>query len=401
MKDIDFKGKKVLVRVDFNVPLDKYGKITDDTRIVRALPTIRRILEAEGAVILMSHLGRPLSKLKDDGDINVEAFSLKNLQDRLEKHLNRKVLFAEDCGGPVSKDMAAKMMPGDVLLLENTRFNDGEKKGDGAFARKLADLADIFVNDAFGAAHRAHASTTTVAEYFDKDHKTFGLLMESELKNGNKVLKDPGNPFVAIVGGAKVSDKIPLIQNLISRTTDICIGGGMAYTFLKAQGYTIGNSLFEQEMVDIALEILTVAKGQGCDIHLPKDSIIAKEFAADAQVKQTEDANIPADWMGLDIGEKTIKYFSDVIHEGQTIIWNGPMGVFEFESCSKGTFAIARAVAKATKNGAYSLIGGGDSVSAINKSGLSDEVSFVSTGGGAMLELLEGKTLPGVAAITS
>ncbi|MDX1684403.1 MAG: phosphoglycerate kinase [Saprospiraceae bacterium] len=400
MKSLNFKDKKVLVRVDFNVPLNEDGEVTDDTRIRRALPTINYILDRGGSVILMSHLGRPLSKLNEDGTINKSAFSLLNLKEHLNELLDNKVFFAEDCGGEESRKKAGALEPGQVLLLENTRFNKGEKQGDDAFAKKLADLADIFINDAFGAAHRAHASTTTIAKFFDKEHKAFGLLMQSELENGQKVLLEPKAPFVAIVGGAKVSDKIPLVRNLLDSTNDICIGGGMAYTFLAARGYEVGDSLVEQDKIEMASEILELAMERSTKIHLPMDSVIAEEFSPKANFKVTENTNIQSGWMGLDIGPKTISYFTDVILKAKTIVWNGPMGVFEFDACNKGTFAIAQAVAGATEEGAFSLVGGGDSVSAINKSGLSAKVSFVSTGGGAMLELLEGKTLPGVAAIT-
>lgn len=393
-----FKDKKVLVRVDFNVPLSN-GRVTDDTRIVRALPTINHILNQGGSVILMSHLGRPLSKLNEDGSINKQAFSLENIKDHLSALLGREVLFATDCGGTDSQSKAHNLKSNEVLLLENTRFYDGEKKGDHDFAKSLSNLADFYVNDAFGAAHRAHASTTTVAQFFDQDHKTFGFLMEKELEEGNKVLKSSQPPFVAIVGGAKVSDKIALLENMISKASDICIGGGMTYTFLKALGYNVGSSLLEEDKLEMAREILSQAKAQNCKIHLPMDSVIADRFSSDAQSRITEDANIPDGWMGLDIGPQTIELFTSIIELGKTIIWNGPMGVFEFDFCNKGTFAVAKSVAKATAHGAFSLIGGGDSVAAINQSGLSKEVSFISTGGGAMLELLEGKILPGVQAI--
>lgn len=399
MQDLDFSNKRVLIRVDFNVPLYSTGEVTDDTRIKRALKTIDHVLQDGGSVILMSHLGRPLSKLKDDGMINVEAFTLKHVLARLSELLNREVLFASDCGGPVSQELAAALKPGQVLLLENTRFYPGEKKGDPEFARALAQLADIYLNDAFGTAHRAHASTTTVAQYFESGNKAFGFLMQEELDNGQKILHGDDHPFVAIIGGAKVSDKIALIDNLLDRADHICIGGGMAYTFHKALGFEIGRSLCEDEKLDLALAILKKAETKDCQIHLPMDAIVAEEFSATAAVETTIDQNIPSNMMGLDIGPKSISAFSEVISSAATIIWNGPMGVFEFDTCAKGTYAIAQAVATATDKGGYSLIGGGDSVAAINKSGLQDQVSFISTGGGAMLELLEGKTLPGVAAI--
>ena len=399
MKHIDFSGKRVLVRVDFNVPLSTEGEVTDSTRIERAIPTLKYILDRGASIILLSHLGRPLSKLLPDGSIDIERFSLSNIIYEVSKHLNLDVRFSTDCGGSVSKELADKLQPGEVLLLENTRFYTGEKSGDVDFARSLSDLGDIFINDAFGAAHRAHASTTTIAQFFKPEHKGFGLLMSTELENGTKVLNNSEAPFVAIIGGAKVSDKIQLISNLLGKTDAICIGGGMAFTFLKALGHKIGSSLCEEDKLDLALEILNKAVSEQTAIYLPLDSIIAREFSADAIVKSTQDRDIEDGYMGLDIGPKTITAFNEVISKGKTIVWNGPMGVFEFDSCSNGTFSIANIVAEATSDGAYSLIGGGDSVSAINKADLEDQVSFISTGGGAMLELLEGKKLPGVEAI--
>ncbi len=401
MKHVDFTGKRVLVRVDFNVPISNDGQITDATRIERAIPTIQYILDRGASVILMSHLGRPLSKTCSDGRVDFDRFSLKQIVDEVSKHIGVEALFASDCGGPVSAEMANQLRPGEVLLLENTRFYQGEKSGDPEFAQSLANLGEVYINDAFGAAHRAHASTTTIAQFFKKDLKGFGLLMSSELENGNKVLENSDSPFIAIIGGAKVSDKIQLISNLLGKTDAICIGGGMAYTFLKALGHQIGNSLCEEDKLTLALEILNTAASKNTTIHLPLDSMSAKDFSPEAEVHPTDGRDIKVDQMGLDIGPKTIKTFADVISKGKTIIWNGPMGVFEFESCSKGTFSIAQIVAEATLGGAYSLIGGGDSVSAINKAGLEDQVSFISTGGGAMLELLEGKKLPGVEAILS
>lgn len=396
---MNFQNKKVLVRVDFNVPLDKDYNITDDTRIQAALPTIQQLLSNGNAVILMSHLGRPLKKLKDDGSVDVEKFTLRHIVAYLSKVLGREVQFAEDCGGATSQALAAGLKAGDVLLLENTRFNVGEKKGDEAFAKTLADLADCYVNDAFGTAHRAHASTTTVAQFFSKDAKAFGLLMDKELANGNKVLNNPKRPLTAIVGGAKVSDKILLLDRLLDFTNNLIIGGGMAYTFMKAQGGTIGSSLCEEDKLDLANELLAKAKAKGVNLYLPADSVVADKFAADANTDIQASDEIADGWMGLDIGSEAVVSFSTVIKNSKTILWNGPMGVFEMEAFANGTKSIALAVAAATKAGAFSLVGGGDSVAAVKMMKLDEEVSFVSTGGGAMLEFLEGKTLPGVAAI--
>jgi phosphoglycerate kinase len=399
MKNISFLNKKALIRVDFNVPLNKNYEITDDTRIQAALPTIQYILDEGGAVILMSHLGRPLKKLKEDGSIDVEKFTLNHLTPYLSKVLNRNVLFASDCGGEVSQELAANLAAGDVLLLENTRFNKGESKGDEVFAKSLADLADVYINDAFGTAHRAHASTTTVAQFFAPENKGFGFLMDKELENGGKVLNNPNRPLTAIIGGAKVSDKILLLERLIDFADNLIIGGGMAYTFMKAQGGTIGNSLCEEDKMPLALSLLEKASAKGVNIYLPEDSIVADKFAPDANTKIQASNAIDNGFMGLDIAEKAVEVFSDVIKNSATILWNGPMGVFEMEAFANGTKAIAIAVAEATKNGAFSLVGGGDSVAAVKSMNLANEVSYVSTGGGAMLEFLEGKTLPGVAAI--
>lgn len=399
MKNISFLNKKALIRVDFNVPLNKNYEITDDTRIQAALPTIQYILDEGGAVILMSHLGRPLKKLKEDGSIDVEKFTLNHLTPYLSKVLNRNVLFASDCGGEVSQELASNLAAGDVLLLENTRFNKGESKGDEVFAKSLADLADVYINDAFGTAHRAHASTTTVAQFFAPENKGFGFLMDKELENGGKVLNNPNRPLTAIIGGAKVSDKILLLERLIDFADNLIIGGGMAYTFMKAQGGTIGNSLCEEDKMPLALSLLEKASAKGVNIYLPEDSIVADKFAPDANTKIQASNAIDNGFMGLDIAEKAVEVFSDVIKNSATILWNGPMGVFEMEAFANGTKAIAIAVAEATKNGAFSLVGGGDSVAAVKSMNLADEVSYVSTGGGAMLEFLEGKILPGVAAI--
>ena len=400
-KDIDYAGKKVLVRVDFNVPLNKTFKITDDSRMKKALPTIKHLLDAGAAVILMSHLGRPQKEKNGDGTLKTAKFTLKNLKKHLTWLLDgTEVHFAPDCVGGDTELMAERLPAGEVLLLENTRFHEGESKGDEDLAIRMSRLADIYVNDAFGTAHRAHASTAVVAQHFDHDHKALGLLMQSEVDNANKVLNSPKRPVVAIVGGAKVSDKIQLLERLIENANMVCIGGGMAYTFIKAEGGEIGKSICELDYLDLALEIKKKAKELGTELFLPTDTVIADKFAPDANTKIVPTAEIPAEWEGLDIGPETAKAFHKQIVNAKTILWNGPMGVFEFEAFSKGTFAVAQSVADATEKGAFSLIGGGDSVSAINKAELADKVSFCSTGGGAMLEYLEGKTLPGIAAIT-
>jgi phosphoglycerate kinase len=389
----NFNGKKALIRVDFNVPLNDKLEITDDNRIRASIPTIQKILKDGGSVILMSHLGRP-----KDGP--TDKYSLKHLVKHLSDLLGGvKVWFADDCIGITAKDMAEKLQPGEVLLLENLRFYKEEEKGDEGFAKKLAALGDVYVNDAFGTAHRAHASTAVIAKFFPGDKKMFGLLMESEVRSAEKVLHQAGKPFVAIIGGAKVSDKMLILENLLERATDIIIGGGMAYTFMKADGGNIGNSLCENDRISTALDILKKAEARGVCIHLPADSIIADKFDAQAQTSTSPSNNIPDGWMGLDIGPNASEQFSNVIKRSKTILWNGPMGVFEMESFRHGTKAIALAVAAATKNGAFSLVGGGDSVAAVNMFGLASEVSYVSTGGGAMLEYFEGKELPGIAAI--
>ena len=396
---INFKDKKALVRVDFNVPLNKAYEITDDTRMRSALPTIKHILDNGGAAILCSHLGRPMKKLKEDGSIDVERFTLKHLVDHLAQLTGATVHFCEETVGEKATAMAAALKAGEILLLENTRFNKGEKKGDEAFAKELAALADVYVNDAFGSAHRAHVSTTTVAQYFSDDAKSFGFLLQNEIENASKVLNEPQRPLTAIVGGAKVSDKILLLEKMVNFVDNIIIGGGMAYTFMKAQDGEIGNSLLEEDRIETAKNLLEVAAAKGVKILLPEDSIIADNFAPDANSDTTSSMEIPAGWMGLDIGEKARAAFAEVIADSKMIIWNGPMGVFEMEKFANGTLSVAKAIAAATQNGAFSLVGGGDSVSAVNKSGLADQISFVSTGGGAMLEFLEGKELPGVKAI--
>ena len=395
----DLTAKKVLIRVDFNVPLDGNQQITDDTRIIKALPTIMHVLHEGGSVILMSHLGRPLKKLKDDGSIDREKFSLKHIIPHLSHLLERDVQFASDTIGPEAFDKALALQPGEVLLLENTRFFKEESAGDLDFAAKLAKLADYYINDAFGTAHRAHASTTTVARFFKPEERSFGYLIEKEMTYANKVLNSPDRPFTAILGGAKVSDKIQLIDKLIEKANYILIGGGMSYTFFKAQGGQVGNSLVEDEQLDLALELLDKAKRLNVEILLPEDTLAANDFNNDADRQLFDSNSIENGWMGLDIGPKAIEQYRKVILDSKTILWNGPLGVFEFANFAKGTMEIAKAVAEATQSGAFSLIGGGDSVSAINKSGLADAVSFISTGGGAMLEYLEGKKLPGIKAI--
>jgi phosphoglycerate kinase len=390
----NFANEKALIRVDFNVPLDKQTfAITDDTRMKATIPTIKKILEDGGSVILMSHLGRP----KEGPE---EKYSLKHLVKHLSELLGgAEVQFADDCIGKQAIDKAAALKPGQVLLLENLRFYKQEEKGDEAFAEKLSKLGDVYVNDAFGTAHRAHASTAVIAKFFPADKKMFGLLMESEVESAEKVLHTSKKPFTAILGGAKVSDKILIIENLLERATDIIIGGGMAYTFFKAQGGEIGSSLCEEDRLDTAKDLLKKAEEKGVCIHLPADSIIADKFAADATVSGALSNNIPEGWMGLDIGQMAIDTFTKVIHHSKTILWNGPMGVFEMEKFQHGTKCVATAVAAATKKGAFSLVGGGDSVAAVNQFGFTDKVSYVSTGGGALLEYFEGKELPGIAAI--
>ncbi|GAO44764.1 phosphoglycerate kinase [Flavihumibacter petaseus] len=390
-----FAGEKALVRVDFNVPLNDKFEITDDTRIRAALPTIEKILKDGGKVILMSHLGRP-----KDGP--TDKYSLRHLVPHLGKLLpGTTVLFADDCIGEKAAMTANMMRPGEVLLLENLRFYKEEEKGDAAFAKKLAQLGDVYVNDAFGTAHRAHASTAVIAQFFPKDKRMFGLLMEGEVNSAEKVLTQAQKPFTAIIGGAKVSDKILIIENLLERATDIIIGGGMAYTFMKAQGGRIGKSLCEEDRLDTANELLKKAEAKGVNIHLPSDSVIADAFSAEAETSAAPSNAIPDGWMGLDIGSYACTEFTNVIRRSKTILWNGPMGVFEMPKFQHGTKAIAEAVAAATAEGAFSLVGGGDSVAAVNQFGFTDKVSYVSTGGGAMLEFFEGKELPGIAAVNA
>ena len=390
----NFKDKKALVRVDFNVPLDKEFNITDDKRMRAALPTINKIINDGGAVILMSHLGRPKG--------GPEAkYSLKHILGDLSRMLDLEVKFAEDCIGADTHSKARNLVPGQVLLLENLRFYPEEEKGDKGFAGKLAELGDVYVNDAFGTAHRAHASTAIVAEFFP-NAKYFGYLMAEELKNAEKVNHHAVKPFTAIMGGAKVSDKILLIESLLDKVDNLIIGGGMAYTFAKAQGGEIGTSLLEADRMPLCLELLEKAKAKGVNIILPLDTVIADKFDNDAAKKDVNTGEIPEDWMGLDIGPKTIALFTEVIKGSKTLLWNGPMGVFEMDNFAHGTRAIADAVVAATQeNEAFSLIGGGDSAAAIAKFNLEDQVSYVSTGGGALLEYMEGKELPGVKAVNS
>jgi phosphoglycerate kinase len=391
--EYNFKGQKALVRVDFNVPLNDKYQITDDTRMTATVPTIQKIIKDGGSVILMSHLGRP-----KDGP--AEKYSLKHLVVHLRRLVNGEtVLFANDCIGEETYKMAADLQPGEVLLLENLRFYKDEEKGNEGFAEKLSKLGDVYVNDAFGTAHRAHASTAVIAKFFPADKKMFGLLMEGEVKSAEKVLHNSEKPFTAIIGGAKVSDKILILENLLEKATDIIIGGGMAYTFLKAMGGKVGNSLCEEDRLSKAEEILKKADAKGVCIHLPPDSIIADKFEASADTSDAPSNHIPAGWMGLDIGPNACDQFGNVIKRSKTILWNGPMGVFEMEKFRHGTKVIAKAVADATSKGAFSLVGGGDSVAAVNQFGFANKISYVSTGGGAMLEYFEGKELPGIAAI--
>jgi len=395
---INFAGKKALIRVDFNVPMDKQYNITDDARIRATIPTLKKILNDGGACILMSHLGRPLKKLKEDGTIDFEKFSLKHTVKCISDLLGVNVKFANDCIGTDASQMASTLNPGEVLLLENLRFYKQEEKGDEAFAEKLSKYGDVYVNDAFGTAHRAHASTAVVAKFFPTA-KCFGYVMAKEIANAEKLMQNAERPFTAITGGAKVSDKLLILENLINKVDNLIIGGGMAYTFLKAQGYEIGSSLCEDDRLELCLELIKKADAKGVKLMLPFDSIVADKFAADANAKVCDNKHIEQGWMGLDIGPKAIEDYCATIKNSKTILWNGPMGVFEMEKFEAGTKKVAIAVAEATKKGAFSLIGGGDSAAAVAKFGLENEVSYVSTGGGALLEYFEGKELPGIKAI--
>lgn len=391
VNDIDFKGKKALIRVDFNVPLDENLNITDDTRVQAALPTINKVLADGGSVILMSHLGRPKNGPE-------EKFSLKPVAAHLGSLINKEVKFASNCIGSATENLANNLQNGEVLLLENLRFYKEEKAGDVDFAKSLSVLGDVYVNDAFGTAHRAHASTAIIAQFFP-NHKFFGLLMAKELENVEMVMENPKPPFTAIIGGAKVSSKISIIENLMDKIDNLVIGGGMAYTFIKAQGGSIGNSLVEDDYLETALKVMKIADEKNVHILLPVDSAIANEFSPEADHSECATKNIPDGWMGMDLGPDAIEKYRTCIENSQTILWNGPMGVFEFDKFQDGTKQAAYAVVRATEAGAYSLVGGGDSVAAVNKYELKEHVSYVSTGGGALLELIEGKELPGVAAI--
>ncbi len=389
--DIDVRGKRVLVRVDFNVPLDENQNITDDTRIVESLPTIKKILASGGSAILMSHLGRPKGKAKPE-------FSLKPVALRLEKLLGKKVLFASDCIGEPAESAVAKLKNGDCLLLENLRYHNEEEANDPAFAKSLAKLGDVYVNDAFGSAHRAHASTEGITKFISIS--VAGLLMQKELDYLGAAVENPVRPFVAILGGAKISGKIDVIQNLLSKVDTLMIGGGMAYTFYKAQGLEIGKSLLEADKVELAKQILADVQKKSVKFMLPVDCVVASDFKNDAQRKVVAKDKIPADWQALDIGPATIEMFSNEIAKSKTVVWNGPMGVFEMPNFAVGTNAVARALVEATKKGATTIVGGGDSAAAITQAGMAKLVTHVSTGGGASLEFLEGKVLPGVAALT-
>ncbi len=387
----DFTGKKALVRVDFNVPLNEKFEITDDTRIKATVPTISKILNSGGACILMSHLGRP-----KDGP--TEKYSLKHLVNPLSLIFGRTVKFADDCIGEQATELAASLKPGEILLLENLRFYKEEEKGNEAFAEKLSKLGDVWVMDAFGTAHRAHASTAVIGKFFDD--KVCGYVMQAELDNAQRLLDHAERPFTAIMGGAKISDKILIIERLLDTVDNLIIGGGMSYTFSKAKGGQIGNSLLEADKQDLTLELMEKAKAKGVNLVLPVDTVIADGFSNDAERKTVKAGEIPDNWQGLDIGPETIELFSDILSKSKTILWNGPMGVFEFSNFAIGTDTIAKVVVKATEeNDAFSLIGGGDSASAVNNAGYGDRVSYVSTGGGALLEYMEGKVLPGVAAL--
>ena len=391
LEQFSFQDQKVLMRVDFNVPLNDQFEITDDSRIRAALPSINHILSEGGAVIIISHLGRPKNGPE-------EAFSLKHIVTRLSELTNKEIQFANDCKGEEAVEKSKALRAGEILVLENLRFYKEETKGDSDFARKLASLGDFYVNDAFGTAHRAHASTAIIAEHFE-GKKSFGFLMAKEIDNAEMVMQNPKRPFTAIVGGAKVSDKILIVENLLNIADHILIGGGMAYTFFKAQGGNIGNSLCEDDRLDTCRAILKKAEEKGVKIHLPADSIIADKFDAQANTQHAPSNEIADEWMGLDIGTSATEQFSRVLLDSHTILWNGPMGVFEMEAFEKGTKGVAEAVARATENGAFSLIGGGDSAAAVYRFGFENQVSYVSTGGGALLEYFEGKQLPGIAAI--
>ncbi len=389
--DLDLKGKRVLMRVDFNVPLTEDGQVADDMRIRAALPSIKKVLEEGGSLVLMSHLGRPKGKWN-------EKYSLKPVAKRLSELLGQEVKMAPDCVGPEVEKMASELKPGEVLLLENLRFHPGEEANDPEFAKQLAKLGDIYVNDAFGTAHRAHASTEGVTKYFDLC--AAGYLMQKELEYLGKAVHNPEHPYVAIMGGAKISGKIDVINNLLPKVDVLLIGGGMSYTFFKAKGVNIGNSLLEEDRIPVARDVLEQAGKKGVELLLPVDNVVATAVDESAETKVTDGPDVPDGWIGVDIGPKTVDLYREKILAAKTVVWNGPMGVFEKEPFAKGTFAVAQALADATAKGAVTIVGGGDSAAAIRKAGLADKVSHVSTGGGASLEFLAGLTLPGVAALT-
>ena len=390
LNDFNFNNKKAIIRVDFNVPLDENFKVTDATRIEAAKPTIDKILKDGGSVILMSHLGRPKG---------VEAkYSLQHIVSKTEEILGQKVHFASDCIGEIAENAAKNLQPGEILLLENLRFYAEEEKGDVEFSKKLASLGDIYVNDAFGTAHRAHASTTIIAQFF-KEAKCFGYLLAKEIESIEKVLKNSEKPVVAILGGSKVSSKITVIENILDKVNHMIIGGGMTFTFVKALGGKIGNSICEDDKLELAIEILKQAKEKGVQIHIPVDVVAADAFSNDANTQVVDVNKIPDGWQGLDAGPKSLEIFKRIILDSKTILWNGPLGVFEMENFAKGTISLGEYIAESTANGAFSLVGGGDSVAAVKQFGLEPKMSYVSTGGGAMLEMLEGRTLPGIAAI--
>lgn len=390
ISDLNIRGRRALVRVDFNVPLNKSYSVQDDTRIRRALPTIKALLNGGASVVLMSHLGRPKGVS--------EEFSLRHIISHLEGLLENPVQFASDCVGDRALGISQNLKPGEIALLENLRFHEEEKSGDEFFAGQLAENGDLYINDAFGTAHRNHASTAVIARFFPED-KAFGKLLEGEISALSRVMSKPARPLLAIIGGAKVSSKLTVLENMVEKVDKLLIGGGMAYTFILAKGGKVGASLVEKEMVERAKFVLERAANSSTEILLPEDSVCADQFSADANFMVLNSYEIKEGWMGLDLGPKSCEKFVAAVKESKTILWNGPMGVFEFEACSKGTFTVANALKDATKKGAYTLVGGGDSVAAINVCGLADDVSYVSTGGGAMLEYLEGKTLPGIAAI--
>ncbi|OAB80236.1 phosphoglycerate kinase [Cochleicola gelatinilyticus] len=391
VNDFNFNNKKALIRVDFNVPLDTDFNVTDSTRIEAAKPTIIKVLEDGGSCVLMSHLGRPKNKEAE--------FSLEHIIKEVREILGLQVKFVSDSVGEIAENAVAELKPGEVLLLENLRYYEEETKGDSEFAKKLSKLGDIYINDAFGTAHRAHASTAIIANFFP-DNKCVGLLLESEIQNVNKVLKDNNRPITAIIGGAKVSSKITIIENILDTVDHLIIGGGMAFTFIKAKGGNVGGSLVEDDKQDVALEILKLAKEKNVTVHLPIDVIAANSFSEFASTEVDAADAIPEGWMGLDVGPETNRTFAEVISQSKTILWNGPVGVFEMEPFAKGTIALGNAIVDATRNGAFSLVGGGDSVAAVKQFNFADKVSYVSTGGGAMLEMLEGKSLPGIEALT-